>query len=475
MLGLGVVGGAAFGAYWYLSEGAQAAEALPADSIGYVGLNLDPSGRQKLEALETLKKLPTIAAELDLDGPVEDIDVKQVVAEAVLADAPCEIDYAEDVRPWLGDRFGAAAVPSGDEPASMVLVVEVLDDEAAEEGVRDLLTCDGSDAGESAGWVVEDGWLVLAETPEIARGVVDDTAEGSLAEDEDFRRWTGEVGDAGVLTLYAAPEAPRVLADALGGFFGPGAVAGMPSAYTDETSGSQGPDELDEAFEDFEGMAAVLRFEDGAVEIEAAGAAQDATAMLGDGVGDLVTGLPDETTAVLAAGLAEGWVEKTFGEDPSVPVDLESLLGQAAALTVGPGLDPDALLEAVFTGALTDVPVAAVTRGDLASAEEALAEAGPLATGLEARQVGDRVLVGPTGTWLDAVEAGGSLGGTDLFTSVVPDADDAVVVFFLDLGEVGDVAAEADTAGALAQLRALGVSAHADGDVARALLRLTTD
>ncbi len=78
MLGLGVVGGAAFGTYWYLSEGAQAADAFPADSIGYVGLNLDPSGRQKLEALETLKKLPSISDELDLDGPVEDIDVKQV-------------------------------------------------------------------------------------------------------------------------------------------------------------------------------------------------------------------------------------------------------------------------------------------------------------------------------------------------------------------------------------------------------------
>ncbi len=117
----------------------------------------------------------------------------------------------------------------------MVFAVEVLDDDAADEGVRDLLTCDGGDAGESAGWVVEDGWLVLAETPEIARGVVDDTAEGSLAEDEDFRRWTGEVGDAGVLTMYAAPEAPRVLAEAFEGFLG----SGMPSAYTDETSGSE--------------------------------------------------------------------------------------------------------------------------------------------------------------------------------------------------------------------------------------------
>ena len=60
VLGLGLVGGAAFGAYWYLSDGAQAAEAFPADSVGYVGVTLDPSGQQKLAALQTAADQPQL-------------------------------------------------------------------------------------------------------------------------------------------------------------------------------------------------------------------------------------------------------------------------------------------------------------------------------------------------------------------------------------------------------------------------------
>ncbi|WP_341242454.1 DUF3352 domain-containing protein, partial [uncultured Nocardioides sp.] len=404
VLGLGLVGGAAFGAYWYLSDGAQAAEAFPADSVGYVGVTLDPSGQQKLAALETLQEFPTIADELDLEGPLEDVDVKRRIVEAVLEEAPCDLDYEDDVAPWLGERFGAAAVPAGEALPSMVFAVEVTDPDAADAGVRALLSCDGSDAESMAGWSVEGDWLLVAETPEIVAEVADAAAEASLADDEGFRRWTGEAGDEGVLTAYAAPEAPRVLADLGSEFFG------------GELPGAEELEELDETLDDFEGMAAVLRFGDGALEIEAAGAASDQADALEAGAGELVTGLPDDTVLALAAGLGEGWSQALDEEVASLPVDVEALLGDVAALAVGPDLDPDALLGALFSGDLSDVPVAAITGGDLDEAEEAIAQAGPLAGSLEARQAGDRVLVGPSGPWLDAVEAGGSLGDSDLFT-----------------------------------------------------------
>lgn len=466
VLGLGLVGGAAFGAYWYLSDGAQAAEAFPADSVGYVGVTLDPSGQQKLAALETLQEFPTIADELDLEGPLEDVDVKRRIVEAVLEEAPCDLDYDDDVAPWLGERFGAAAVPAGEALPSMVFAVEVTDPDAADAGVRALLSCDGSDAESMAGWSVEGDWMLVAETPEIVAEVADAAAQGSLADDEDFRRWTGEAGDEGVLTAYAAPEAPRVLADLGSEFFG------------GELTGAEELEELDETLDDFEGMAAVLRFGDGALEIEAVGAASDQADALEAGAGELVTGLPDDTVLALAAGLGEGWSQALDEEVASLPVDVEALLGDVAALAIGPDLDPDALLGAFFSGDLSDVPVAAVTGGDLDEAEEAIAQAGPLAASLEARQAGDRILVGPSGPWLDAVEAGGSLGESDLFTSVVPDADGAGMVAFLDLGVVADLVDQAapgvEEDRDLAQLGAVGASARVDGDVVRAVLRLTT-
>ncbi len=277
VLGLGLVGGAAFGAYWYLSDGAQAAEAFPADSVGYVGVTLDPSGQQQLAALETLQEFPTIAEELDLEGPLEDVDVRRSIVEAVLEEAPCDLDYDDDVAPWLGERFGAAAVPAGEALPSLVFAVEVTDPDAADAGVRSLLSCDGSDAESMAGWTVEGDWMLVAETPQIAAQVADAAAEGSLADDEDFRRWTAEAGDPGVLTAYAAPEAPRVLSESLGSMMGD---ASMPGGDAVASSYAGGP--LDETLDDFEGMAAVLRFGDGALEIEAAGAAADQSGALGE-------------------------------------------------------------------------------------------------------------------------------------------------------------------------------------------------
>ena len=47
---------------------------------------------------------------------------------------------------------------------------------------------------------------MIGETDEIAEQVVADAAaEGSLADDDDFQQWTDEVGDPGVVSMYAAP------------------------------------------------------------------------------------------------------------------------------------------------------------------------------------------------------------------------------------------------------------------------------
>ena len=99
-LGLAAVGGAAFGAWWFLDEGAQAAEALPSTAVGYVGLTLDPSGSQKLEALRTLEKFPLIAEELGLDGDLGEIDLREKLADVLIAESGCEeLSYDDDFEP----------------------------------------------------------------------------------------------------------------------------------------------------------------------------------------------------------------------------------------------------------------------------------------------------------------------------------------------------------------------------------------
>ena len=74
---LAVLGVGAWAAAQFFATGAQPSEALPASTIGYVSIDLDPSGAQKIEALRTLNKFPAFKDELDLDArrrrPREDL------------------------------------------------------------------------------------------------------------------------------------------------------------------------------------------------------------------------------------------------------------------------------------------------------------------------------------------------------------------------------------------------------------------
>ncbi len=149
-------------------------------------------------------------------------------------------------------------------------------------------------ATRAAAGSIDGEWAVVAESDKIAQGIADDAAEAPLSDDEDYQKWTDEVGDAGVINMYAAPAAGKFLADSADGLFGMGLGAGStdfsscvldpeadPSddAFCDEFEGmtddsesmSAMPEEFTEALEDFQGAALTVRFDDGALEVEMAG------------------------------------------------------------------------------------------------------------------------------------------------------------------------------------------------------------
>src|SRR5689334_6156643 len=61
---LALVGGGVWAAMSFLASGPQPAEALPASTIGYASVDLDPSGGQKIEAFRMISKFPAIEKEL---------------------------------------------------------------------------------------------------------------------------------------------------------------------------------------------------------------------------------------------------------------------------------------------------------------------------------------------------------------------------------------------------------------------------
>lgn len=503
VVGVLALGGVAFGAWsWLSGTGDQPAEALPADTLGYLSVDLDPSGSQKIEALRTLRKFPAFKDEIGLDT---DDDLRERIVEEALEDAPCDdLSYADDIEPWLGDRFAVAAVGQGEgeEPAP-VLVLQVTDADAAETGFEAIRDCaaEGDEGGDDeGGWAVDGDWAVVAETDEIAQQVVDDAAEASLADDEDFGRWTEAAGDPGIMSGYASPGLAEVLSEGLRGF---------DEDLTGGDSGLGGPDvdaeALDSALEGFEGAGLHVRFSEGSLEVEVAtdGDYGDLTA-LGDsdqGATMLET-LPDDTALALGIGFEPGWfstvldnldrvsdgevtaqiegLEAATGLDLSE--DVETLLGESAALAVSSDLDPEVIFNS--GSGLGEVPVGLKVKGDPDAVEEVLDDlaestGGGSAVILGSDSEGDVVAIGPDDDYLARLLEDGGLGDTDVYQDVVRESDVASALFvsFDALDDlVADLASGDDeVVDNLAPLAGLGISGWIDDGVGHAVLRVTTD
>jgi len=522
VVGLAAVAVGAWAAYGFLSTGPQPAEALPAGTLGYASIDLDPSGGQKIEALRTLNKFPAFEDEVGIDT---DDDIRKAIFDKIQDDADCAgLDYGDDIEPWLGDRAAFAAVDVGGDDPDPVVVLQVKDADQADTGLDTIKACD--DSGD-LGWAIEGDWAILAESSDIAEKVVKATEKGSLADDDDFQRWTSEAGDAGVVTLYAGPEAGDYFAEHADSMFGfplgmvddyacsmelpsdaePGDSFDSNSFDSDcgdpSAGGSDLSAELEQKLRDFQGLAVTVRFDGGAIEVEAAG---DSSVMprglTGGGTADVVQSLPADTGAVFGLGFADGWfgdlvdyVAPYAGSDPDelmdqlseltgldLPGDAETLAGDSAAVALGSDFDPESFF-ASEDG--SDIPVAIKIQGDPDEIESVLDklrdQAGPGATVLESDQDGNTIVIGPNADYRAEVLADGGLGDEAVFKDVVREADQAHTVLFVNVDEFEDVIKDAageddeEFVDNLEPVAGFGVTAWIDGDVTHAVARLTTD
>ena len=540
-----VVAGGAWAATSFFATGVQAAEALPASTVAYVSVDLDPSGGQKIEAIKTLRKFPGFTAEVDLEA---DDDLRERLFEEITSSGECEgLDYAADVEPWLGSRAAMAAVDLGEDEPTAVGVVQTTDGGQAEDGLAKLVeTCGGGSvasegeqgdetSSDVGGWVVEGDWIVLAETKDIAQQVVDAADGSTLAADSSFQEWTGEAGDDGFMTMYVAKGVTTYLEDLAGmGMMGmPGSMlapapdamgsfdeecldnaspadmeACFESSSDDATSEptQEVPEELQQMINDFDGAAATVRFDDGAVEVEYAMSNynEDMTRFMDSEEGvDMISALPEDTVAAFGFALEEGWAQaildyvKTLAPDESAsiddqlaqfesetglafPEDIETLLGDGVTVSMGSGLDPDA----VANGGPGEVPAGIRIKGDADEIQAVLdkisAQAGPEAAELLQVTEGDGYAVlALAEDYRSALEGGGSLGDSAAYSEVV-EADEAQSVLFVNFNAdddwlvrlAGDMPEVSEN---LEPLAALGVSGWVDDEVVHGLVKLTTD
>jgi hypothetical protein len=495
-------GAAAWAAVSFFGTGAQPAEALPDSTLGYVGLDLDPSGGQKIEALKLARKFPALKEKVGLDS---DDGLRKWVVEELAKDSGCTTDFEKDVEPWLGSRAAVAAVPlDGHDDPALVGVLQITDEDAAEKGLTALDAC-GKDDGQATevAWTVSGDWVVLADSKEQADRVVAATGKGSLADDGDFADWMDRVGDSGLMTAYAAPAAGRYFADQLD--------KEMSDATGDSTlSGCKAyADKARSALSEFEGAAATLRLRDGGAEVGAV-ASSGLTAVAGLGIAQArpagtpaVTTLPSDTAVAYGLAMPQDWaatMEKQFkaacGDDfggqelfgPMADVlgfdllkDGPKVIGDSVAVAVGPDFDVESL---VNSGDPSGLPLAVKTTGDKDVVDDLLGSLtakvgmpdGLLTTGGE----DGAVAIAFDGDYAKKVAADGGLGKDETFRDVVPHAGESSAVVYVDFDQLDDAIAQMasgdeEVVDNLKPLKAAGFSVWNEKDELHALLRVSLD
>ncbi len=458
-----VTAGGAYAAWSRLNgNGPQPAEVLPAGTVAFAEVDLDPSAGQKLALLNLLHKFPDSSGLKSTDADFGDWLVRRLSESGSSGDA---LDFGKDVQPWLGKRFAVAAVPApagsgtGGSPVDGVLVVQETDEQAATAAMTKL-RAHGSD---HLGFAFADGYLVV--TPDSARGaarIVADGQKSSLAADSRFTSDVDSLGSDQVVTAWVdAAKAGQLLKDSLGN------VAGVDSGQLDAMLGASwkgrwvlGIHAADESVEMRMRTFGAASSAPPAPPVKLAHVAPDAFAVLAvSGYGRSVSeqwkqlsslpGYSDIADQARQAGL-------------TLPDDLVALVGDQLTLSVGG--DPTGTPSVLATATSKD------PQAGKAVLDKLLALAGPDSVlGISTTVDGDTLYVGSSD---DVVAAGkdsasaAKVTDSDLFRAAVADPDHAQAILYVNLVKLwSSLKASGTTVGSpeLQNLKAVGLSATTSG------------
>jgi uncharacterized protein DUF3352 len=493
-----VVGGGAYAFYridpmHLFRAGPQAAEAVPADALAYAGVDLDPAATQKIDALRFLNHFPGFQDVADVKDERDDIR-KAILTDAIDSLGCDGVSYGDTIEPWLGDKFGFAAMPpvSGTDPEPLA-AIEVKDRDAAKDGIDSLVTCarDSGAAGDDFGYAFTGDYVLIASSQDLANRYAAEASHSSLADDGDFQADMDAVGDPGVASAWVdiaglLDLVPKQPLDG-GGF---GGDLGAPG-------NEQGLIDLIKAR--YSRAAVTLRFSSDHVDVVSAVHSDDPLDIEhGD---NEVVDLPDSTVfAMSMAGggdaVAKSWddsLEAARAVDAQIddqlqrfeghtgldlPADLETLLGDNILVAV----DRDGLsASALNTGGPGSINAGARFTGDKARIDALYDKI----TALMSDVAGERspfskadfdrgLAVASNEAYAQTLaDLDGDLGDSQNFQSVIRDGADQDVVLFFNWDLVEDEIVDSmrqlgpgasDVVDNIRPLRAFGITADTQGD-----------
>jgi Protein of unknown function (DUF3352) len=471
--------GAGYAAFSALSGGgSQPEDVLPAATIAFVKVDLDPSAGQKLELFKLLQRFPKSAELTSADTDFGDWLIRRLVESDATPDG---IQFAKDIKPWLGQRFAVAAVSGGSSATGKgsvtpLVVLQESDQDAATAALNKLAA---ASKPSPLDYAFADGYVVVSPgSATAAHAAVAAAAVASLGQNSRYVADVASLNSDQVVTGWAdAAKLGGLVKSQLGALSAlGGAAAGgtaqlgslVDSAYQGRwVLGAHAADgSIEVQFETLGGkvtpasppvLAAMKNF------------LPDPVAALSvTGMGQRVDALWQQLSATPAYKTAVAQAQSELGL--TLPGDLKTLLGEQLDVSVA--------------GDLTSAPewLAASTSAN-AGAAKAVLDKVLAGTGADPSVVAERVNTGTlyVGSSQQAVDSAGkaSLADNPLFGRAVADPASAQLIAFVDLTKVWkalDSAAGADSLSAeeqeLRAVAAVGLSERQGGGNSSFTLRV---
>ncbi|MEO7259778.1 MAG: DUF3352 domain-containing protein [Jatrophihabitantaceae bacterium] len=466
-----VAAGGAVAAYAYTvlaSSGIQPERVLPATTVAFAKLDLDPAAGQKIAAYRLSTKFPAVskgAANLD--------EAKDALLSEFFGDQS-ELDYSTEIKPWLGDRIAVAAVPDTSSEAGLdpVLVVAYTDEAKMKAAFSKAARTE-----RAFGYVTIDGYALVSDSQPHAEAVLAGVRRGTLAESEryrtDLKSLNGDQISVGWADLAATVAALKAGTRAGARFEGLERLDTLPGAKGRIIIGAH-------ASSDYLEVSAVLSQAGASGAPRLAGkpvngtlaklAAADTSAALE------VTGLGAAfeqawTAASTTLGLGGQFEDLIQESGLQLPDDLTALFGSDATVSLrlpqGANGDPEIAAQISTSGADRAIQLM-----------DSLGRPfGFAADSLHAQLTADGYLVSNSLGYDPRAAAGArTLGADPAFQKAVPDSAKAGMIGYLNLGSIldSDSSASAKEKADWKHVGAVGLSVVPTSDGSRVTLRLTT-
>ena len=238
-------GGVAYVGYHKLaSSGAQPDQWAPASSIAYIKIDLDPAASEKIAALRFEQKFPDAPHVTSAD------QLKDALLSEAFAQPTTDINYATDIKPWLGNRVALAAYPDASGKIQLVGILQLKDATQAKASLTKLIQTPGGDASMStAGFAIENDYAIVGQSQAAVDAAVAAARTSSITASNQYAADVATLGgdrivtawaDLGAVSKYAAKMQAAELSGALGALSS--ASSGSGSGWISDSAPGDGTD-----------------------------------------------------------------------------------------------------------------------------------------------------------------------------------------------------------------------------------------